>query len=95
MNVIKIPAKTQKGNSAAKTEIKKLRVAAYCRVSTDNEEQAPSYESQIQHYTEYINSKPEWEMVRVYADEGISATSTKGREEFNAMIEDCKRGLLI
>ena len=45
-------------------------------------------------YTEYINSKPEWEMVRVYADEGISATSTKGREEFNAMIEDCKKGLI-
>ena len=94
MNVIKIPAKPQKGNSAAKTEIKKLRVAAYCRVSTDNEEQASSYESQIQHYTEYINSKPEWEMVRVYADEGISATSTKGREEFNAMIEDCKKGVI-
>ena len=94
MNVIKIPAKPQKGNSAAKTEIKKLRVAAYCRVSTDNEEQASSYESQIQHYTEYINSKPEWEMVRVYADEGISATSTKGREEFNAMIEDCKKGMI-
>lgn len=94
MNVIKIPAKPQKGNSAAKTEIKKLRVAAYCRVSTDNEEQASSYESQIQHYTEYINSKPEWEMVRVYADEGILATSTKGREEFNAMIEDCKKGLI-
>ena len=75
-------------------EVKRLRVAAYCRVSTDNEEQASSYESQIQHYTEYINSKPEWEMVRVYADEGISATSTKGREEFNAMIEDCKKGLI-
>lgn len=94
MNVIKIPAKPQKGNTAAKTEIKKLRVAAYCRVSTDNEEQASSYESQIQHYTEYINSKPEWEMVKVYADEGISATSTKGREQFNAMIEDCKKGLI-
>ena len=71
-----------------------MRVAAYCRVSKDNEEQASSYESQIQHYTEYINSKPEWVMVRVYADEGISATSTKGREEFNAMIEDCKKGLI-
>ncbi len=94
MNVIKIPAKPQKGNRAAKTEIKKLRVAAYCRVSTDNEEQASSYESQIQHYTEYINSKPERVMVRVYADEGISATSTKGREEFNAMIEDCKKVLI-
>ena len=94
MNVITIPAKPQKGNAAAKTEIKKLRVAAYCRVSTDNEEQASSYESQIQHYTEYINSKPEWVMVKIYADEGISATSTKGREQFNAMIEDCKKGLI-
>lgn len=94
MNVIKIPARQQKGNAAAKEEIQRLRVAAYCRVSTDNEEQASSYESQIQHYTEYINSKPEWEMVRVYADEGISATSTKGREEFTAMIEDCKKGLI-
>ena len=67
-----------------------MRVAAYCRVSTDNEEQASSYESQIQHYTEYINSKPEWEMVRVYADEGISGTSTAHRDGFNQMIEDIK-----
>ena len=50
MNVIKIPAKPQKGNAAAKEEVKRLRVAAYCRVSTDNEEQASSYEAQIQHY---------------------------------------------
>ncbi len=67
-------------------------MAAYCRVSTDNEEQASSYETQIEHYTEFINSKPEWELVKIYADEGISATSTKGREQFNAMIEDCKKG---
>ena len=94
MNVIKIPAKPQKGNNAAKQEVKKLRVAAYCRVSTDNEEQATSYETQIEHYTEFINKNPEWELVKVYADDGISATSTKGREQFNAMIEDCKKGLI-
>ncbi len=94
MNVIKIPAKPQKGNAAAKEEVKRLRVAAYCRVSTDNEEQASSYEAQIQHYEEYIKTNPEWEFVGVYADEGISATSTKNREQFNAMIEDCKRGLI-
>ena len=58
MNVIKIPAKPQKGNNAAKQEVKKLRVAAYCRVSTDNEEQATSYETQIEHYTEFINKNP-------------------------------------
>ncbi len=94
MNVIKIPAKPQKGNNAAKEEVKKLRVAAYCRVSTDNEEQAASYETQIEHYTEFINKNPEWKLVKVYADDGISATSTKGREQFNAMIEDCKQGLI-
>ncbi|MBO4378935.1 MAG: recombinase family protein, partial [Clostridia bacterium] len=91
-NMTVIPAKPQKGNAAAKVEVKRLRVAAYCRVSTDNEEQASSYEAQIQHYEEFIKTNPEWEFVGVYADEGISATSTKKREQFNALIEDCKAG---
>ena len=91
-NMTVIPAKPQKGNAAAKVEVKRLRVAAYCRVSTDNEEQASSYEAQIQHYEEFIRTNPEWEFVGVYADEGISATSTKKREQFNALIEDCKAG---
>ena len=91
-NMTFIPAKPQKGNTAAKEEVKKLRVAAYCRVSTDNDEQASSYEAQIQHYEEFIKTNPEWEFVGVYADEGISATNTKKREQFNAMIEDCKAG---
>ena len=72
--------------------MKRLRVAAYCRVSTDNEEQASSYEAQIQHYEEFIKTNPEWEFIGVYADEGISATNTKKRDQFNAMIEDCKQG---
>lgn len=93
-NVMKIPAKPQVGNRAAKKQIKKMRVAAYCRVSTDTEEQATSYETQIQHYREYIISKPEWELVDIYADEGISATNTKKRDEFNRMIDDCKSGLI-
>ena len=58
MNVIKIPAKPQKGNNAVKIEVQKLRVAAYCRVSTDNEEQASSYETQITHYREFISANP-------------------------------------
>lgn len=86
-NVMKIPARPQVGNRAAKKEIKRLRVAAYCRVSTDNEEQATSYDTQIQHYREYIISKPEWELVDIYADEGISATNTKKRDDFNRMID--------
>lgn len=89
-----IPRKPRVGNTATKIEVKKLRVASYCRVSTDTEEQASSYETQISHYEEYIRSKPEWELVNVYADDGISATSTKKREEFNRMIEDCKKGLI-
>lgn len=91
-NMTVIPPKPQKGNSAAKEEVQRLRVAAYCRVSTDNEEQASSYEAQIQHYEEFIKTNPEWEFVGVYADESISATSTKNREQFNTMIEDCKAG---
>ena len=90
-NMTVIPSKPQKGNSAAKEEVQRLRVAAYCRVSTDNEEQASSYEAQIQHYEEFIKTNPEWEFVGVYADEGISATSTKNREQFNAMIEEIGR----
>lgn len=77
MKVLTIPATPQIGNKAAKVEIKKLRVAAYCRVSTDNEEQAGSYETQVTHYREYITANPEWVFVDVYADEGISATNTK------------------
>lgn len=91
-NMTVIPPKPQKGNAAAKEEVKRLRVAAYCRVSTDNEEQTSSYEAQIQHYEEFIKTNPEWEFVGVYADEGISATNTKKREQFNTMIEDCKAG---
>ena len=71
---------------------KHLRVAAYCRVSTDSEEQLSSYEAQIAYYTEKIASDPNWTMVRLYADEGITGTSTKKRKEFLRMIKDCEKG---
>ncbi len=70
----------------------KLRVCAYCRVSTDNEEQLGSFDAQVKHYTSFIQNNPEWEYVGIYADEGISATSTKKRVEFNRMIEHCMEG---
>ena len=69
-----------------------IRVAPYCRVSTMSEQQTESYELQRQYYDEYINKHPEWTLVRIYADEGISATSTKKRKDFNAMIDDCRAG---
>ena len=68
------------------------RVAAYARVSTENEEQLSSYEAQVDHYTRYIKSNNQWNFVEVYADEGISATSTKKRDGFNRMIKDALAG---
>ena len=70
----------------------KKRVAAYCRVSTDSEEQLNSYEAQKNYYTQKIEDNPDWEMAGIYADEGISGTSTRKRAEFNKMITACKRG---
>lgn len=68
------------------------RVAAYCRVSTEQEEQVNSYAVQVKHYTELINREPRWSMVGIFADKGISGTSTKHRDEFNRMIRACKKG---
>lgn len=70
----------------------KQRVAAYCRVSTDSEEQLNSYAAQMSYYTQKIEENPDWEMAGVFADEGITGTSMKKREDFNRMIAACKRG---
>ncbi len=70
------------------TETKRLKVAAYCRVSTDDQEQLNSYKTQVDYYTTYIKSKPEWEYVDTYADEGITGTSAKKRKEFQRLIAD-------
>jgi site-specific DNA recombinase len=91
-NVMVIPAHSPI-SKAASTEAKlKLRVAAYCRVSTDSDEQASSYEVQIEHYTAYINNNPEWTLAGIFADDGISGTNTKKRDEFNRMITECMAG---
>ena len=70
----------------------KKRVAAYARVSTLHEEQESSYDAQVEYYTKHIQSNPNWEFVGIYADNGISGTSTKRREGFNRMVEDAKAG---
>lgn len=69
-----------------------LRVSAYCRVSTDKDDQANSFESQQRYFHEYIDRNPEWELVQIFADQGISGTSTKKRKEFNRMIQLAKAG---
>ena len=73
-------------------KVKKLRVAAYCRVSTDDEDQIKSYNSMIKYYTDLIQKNEEWEFVGIYADKAITGTSVRSREDFQRLIEDCMDG---
>lgn len=70
----------------------KLRVAAYARVSSDSEDQVNSYIAQVDFYSKHIAGKEEWEMVDIYADEGISGLEARNRDEFNRMMVDCREG---
>lgn len=93
VNVTVIPAKL---NIAAITQgqivRKKRKVCAYARVSTDDEEQKTSYINQTTHYTEYIQSNPDWEFAGIYTDEGVTGTNTKRRDGFRRMIADAMAG---
>ena len=71
---------------------RKLRVAAYARVSSSSEDQLNSYRVQNQYYSELISNNPGWEMVDIYADEGITGTSVEKRENFQRMMQDCRKG---
>ena len=86
-----LPAKINAVDNS-KTVQKRIRVAAYCRVSTKQEEQLHSYENQVLYYTDKVNSEPNWTLVGIFADKGITGTSTKKRDEFNKLIRLCKRG---
>lgn len=90
--VTAIPATTAFRTAGPSVEQRKRRVAAYARVSTDLAEQLTSYEAQIRYYTEYIKSRPEWEFVKVYTDEGISGTSISRRDGFQEMMSDALSG---
>lgn len=83
-----IPAKPQMMQETIRHQ---LRVAAYCRVSTEEEEQQSSYEAQCSYYTDKIMTNPEWTMAGIFADEGITGTSTKKRDDFNRMIRKCRQ----
>ena len=86
-SVVIIPAKAKETLQTAA----KLKVAAYCRVSTDQEEQESSYEAQISYYTEKIGKNPDWTMVKIFADEGITGTQDKKRDQFIEMIRLCRK----
>ena len=98
MEVTKIPKKTvtliepKQSFVVDKSKYWQKRVAAYCRVSTDSEEQLTSYTNQMKVYTEMISSKKEWEFAGMYADEGISGTRADKRPQFKKMIDDCMKG---
>ena len=87
--VIKIPAKPEATRQAEAR--RQLRVAAYCRVSTKEEDQANSYEVQKEYYTDKIMSNTAWTMARIFADKGITGTSAKKREDFMRMIRHCRQ----
>ena len=90
--VTMIPATKNKFTALPTASIAKRRTAGYARVSTDSDEQFTSYEAQIDYYTKFIQARDDWEFVKVYTDEGISATNTKHRDGFNEMIADALAG---
>ena len=75
-----------------RNEFRQMRVAAYCRVSTDSEDQLESYKAQVAYYTDAIAKNPRWKLADIYADEGITGTMMDKRDNFNRMIRDCERG---
>ena len=84
--------RTQVRRAAKSEPKKKLRVATYCRVSTDSDEQETSFNTQVEVYEKRILGNPNWEYAGVYADEGLSGTSAAKRVEFQRMMEDCREG---
>ena len=87
-----IPATITRFTSVPINEVRKRRTAGYARVSTDSDEQHTSYEVQVDYYTNYINSRDDWQFSGIYTDDGISATSIKKREGFTRMINDALAG---
>ncbi len=78
--------------AAQRPETQKLRVAAYCRVSSDSSDQMNSFAAQLNYYTTLISGKDNWTMTDIYADAGISGTSAQKRPDFQRLLSDCRRG---
>ena len=87
--VMEIPANPMLGDLRKRK--RKLRVAAYCRVSTEEDEQQNSFEVQVDYYTEKITHHDGWQLAGIFADDGISGVRTKKRDQFNEMIELCRK----
>ena len=91
-NVTVIPASIHRFSEVPLATAEKRKVAAYARVSTDNEDQKTSYAAQVDYYTNYIKSRADWEFVGMYSDEGVTGTSMKKREGFTRMVQDALDG---
>ena len=91
-NITVIPATLTPQQQSLFSTTQKRRTAAYARVSTDSEEQENSFEAQVDFYTRYIAEHPDWELIDIYTDEGISAVNTKRRDGFKQMITDALAG---
>ena len=87
MNLIDITPIIQKKNE-------KIRLAPYCRVSRDTEDQLNSFAAQIRYYSEYTKNHPEYEIVDIYADEGLTGMEMDKRDDFLRLVRDCKKGLI-
>ena len=92
MEVQIIKANSSLTDRSKSSKINRIRVAAYCRVSTDSEEQLSSYKSQVMYYSDLIKKNKEWELADIYADEAITGTQVTKREEFQRMINDGVNG---
>ena len=92
MAEVKIIKATKGEKGGCGRAVEQIRVAAYCRVSTDSEDQMNSYNSQVTYYTDLINQNPKWEMVDIYADAAITGTQADKRDGFQSMISDCLNG---
>ena len=92
MSNVQVRKGTEKPRRFTDNPTENIRVAPYCRVSTDSDDQLESYKTQVEYYNELVSSNPEWEMVGIYADEAITGTQTKNREDFKRMIDDCMNG---
>jgi len=92
MSNVQVRKGTEKPRRFINNPTEKIRVAPYCRVSTDSDDQLESYKTQVAYYNELANTNPEWEMADIYADEAITGTNTKNREDFKRMIDDCMSG---
>lgn len=86
-----IQERPELGNGRSE-EHRRLRVAAYCRVSTEQEQQQNSYEAQVQYYTQYIQSNPDWAFAGIFADDGKTGTNTEHRSDFHRLLEECRKG---